>query len=54
MFTGMLKIVITLVRAEIFNLDGFFKSLYASCGKERSRQKETDSGSRERGVTAFG
>lgn len=42
MFTGMLKIVITSVRTEIFNLDVFF-----SCGEGRRSQKETDAGTEE-------
>lgn len=46
-FTGMLKIVITLVRTEIFNLDVFVEGLWPSCGEGRQSQRETDSGTDE-------
>lgn len=46
-FTGMLKIVITSVRTEIFNLDVFVEGLWPSCGEGRQSQGETDSGTEE-------
>lgn len=46
-FTGMLKIVITSVSTEIFNLDVFFKGLRPSCGERRQSLKETDAGAGE-------
>lgn len=46
-FTGMLEIVITSVRTEIFNLDVFVEGLWPSCGEARQSQRETDSGTEE-------
>lgn len=46
-FTGMLEIVITSVRTEIFNLDVFVEGLWPSCGEGRQSQSETDSGTEE-------